>query len=391
MTPGPYDWIDEELTRLDQKTLRRRAREVVPISGGQCEIDGKRLWNFSGNDYLGLASHPSVIAAARSALESGVGARASALVSGRTNWHVELEQKLAAFKKTEAAILFPTGFAANFGAITSCVGNEDVVFCDRLNHASLVDGARHSKAKLRIYPHRDFDFLHDELRKSASYRRKLIITDSYFSMDGDIAPLKELGELAETFNAMLLVDEAHATGVFGPTGGGLLEEAELNPDRVICVGTLSKALGSQGGFVVGSQPLCDWLWNTARTGMFSTGLSIPNCAGASAAIDVVIAEPERREWVLRTSTHVREQLRNMNWDVPQDVVGPIIPVIVGSADETLRLTRSLQDEGILVAGIRPPTVPRQSARLRISLSFDHGDESIDALLAAFRRIRQDFD
>ena len=221
---------------------------------GRCRQNGDLLWNFAGNDYLGLADHPDVIAAAQQALSAGLGARASALVSGRTSWHARLEEKLAEFKKTESAILFPTGFAANFGTIHALIGPEDVVFSDRLNHASLIDGARSSRARFRVFPHKDLSVLKKELQKSQEFRRRLIVTDSLFSMDGDVAPLPALAELAEKFNALLLVDEAHATGLFGKTGAGLIEELGIDSAHLIHVGTLSKAIGAPGRICSG-QPI----------------------------------------------------------------------------------------------------------------------------------------
>jgi 8-amino-7-oxononanoate synthase len=384
---NPFAWLGTEFDRLDQQGLRRTRRMTEPLLGGRCRREGKTLWNFAGNDYLGLADHPRLIEAARAAIdEAGLGARASALVTGRTAWHAQLEDRLARFKGAESAILFPTGFAANVGTITALVGPEDAVFCDRLNHASLVDGCRLSRARLRVYPHGDTDALRRELGKAAQFRRRLIVTDSLFSMDGDHAPLAGLVQLAREFDAMLLVDEAHATGVFGSRGTGLLEELSETAEEAIAVGTLSKAIGLQGGFVTGSREITDWLWNTSRTQMYSTALSVPMCAAALAAIDCIEQEPERRRWLKRAWERLHENLQQHGWTLPNGCVGPIQPVLIGDPEKTMRLAEVLQARGILVAAIRPPTVPARTSRLRISLSYAHGEEGLDALMQAFQAI-----
>ncbi len=381
-----FNWLDDEIASLESRSLVRERREVQSLTAGRCQVDGNELWNFASNDYLGFANDPAVIAAARDALKEGVGAGASALVTGRTYWHAKVEQRLAEFKGTESAILFPTGFAANIGTIVSLVGPEDIVFCDRLNHASLVDGARHSKARFRVYPHCDMNALKTELEKSTDYRRRLIVTDSLFSMDGDVAPLAELASLSEQHDAMLLVDEAHATGVFGDQGTGLLEAQNVKSQNVVAVGTLSKAIGAQGGYVAGSRSLCDWLWNTARTNMFSTALAPPMCAAASESLRLIESEPHRREWLHSASQRVVETLRSQGWEIPDKVDGPIIPVLTDTPENTLNLSKKLQQQGILVAAIRPPTVPQGKSRLRISLSYAHRDEGVDALVQAFANL-----
>lgn len=379
------DWLTAELRLLAGQGLRRRQREVRPLPEGRCEIEQRTLWNFAANDYLGLAADPRLACAALDAIEqSGLGARASPLVTGRTTWHVRLEQALVGFKQAEAAILFPTGYAANLGTIPALAGSADVVFCDRLNHASLIDGCKLSQARFRVYPHCDTAALRRELEKSREYRRRLIVTDSLFSMDGDQAPLPELLQLAEEFDALLLVDEAHATGVYGARGTGLLEAMGLRSDRIVAVGTLSKAIGLQGGFVTGSHELIDWLWNSARTLVFSTGLAIPICAAAIAAIEAIRSEPERRQQLLKMSARVQQELRQQGWNVPASTAGPIIPVLIGDAQQTMQLAGRLENLGILVASIRPPTVPRGTARLRISLSAAHQGKGIEELLRAMQ-------
>lgn len=374
------DWIPAELERLRDAGLLRERRRVTPLEEGWCEVDGRRLRNFATNDYLGLAGDPRVQAAAACALdEAGAGARASALVAGRTEWHARLERRLAEFEGTEAALLFPTGYAANVGAITALVGAGDVVLCDRLNHASLIDGCRLSGAKLRVYPHVDVAAVEQELAKSVDARRRLIVTDGLFSMDGDAAPLRELCELAERHTALLLVDEAHGTGVLGEQGRGLTEQLGIEGRGVIRVGTLSKALGSQGGFVAGSAELVNWLFNTSRTQMFSTALTPAACAAACTALELVVQEPLRRQMLCAEASRLATQLAAAGLNVPAQVAGPIVPVIVGDPERTIVAARAIEAAGCLVAAIRPPTVPRDTARLRISLSAAHSPADVDLL------------
>lgn len=387
---SPLDWIAGDLGALEQKGLRRRRREVKPLPGGRCEIGGRTLWNFSANDYLGLSGDNRLQAAAiRAMSDGGLGARASPLVSGRTLWHVELEQALASLKQTESALLFPSGYAANLGTIPALVGSEDVLFCDRLNHASLIDGCRLSAAKFRVYPHVDVEALRKELSRSQVYRRRLIVTDSLFSMDGDHAPLKELASLAEEFDAMLLVDEAHATGVYGACGGGLLEEAGIHFSGLIAMGTLSKGVGAQGGFIAGTRELVDWLSNSARTQIYSTALPIPVCAAAREGLNIICEEPERRRRLLKSAEELQQSLRAQGWHIPDNVRGPILPIIVGDAERAVSLAGKLEEKGILVAAIRPPTVPRGTARLRLSLSAAHSEEGLQRLLVSMNDLRSE--
>ncbi len=382
----PFDWITHELHALDESGLRRRARVCEPLPHGRCRVDGIELVNFASNDYLGLAGHPRVIAAALDATARyGAGARASSLVSGRTPLHAELERAIAEFEGTEAAVLFPTGFAANVGAIGSLVEAGDVVFCDRLNHASLVDGCRLSGARLRVYSHRDLAQLSSELDKAKEARRRLIVTDSLFSMDGDAAPLAELFALATRSRSMLLIDEAHATGVYGLSGRGRCEEVGLEEAVLARVGTLSKALGSQGGFVAGSEALCDWIRNTARTQMFSTALTPGACGAAIESLRLITIEPERRERVRRLARQLRAELQTAGWTVPGEVDCPIVPLIVGEPQAAISLSQELLQKGFLIPAIRPPTVPRGTSRLRISLTADHTHEDIHRCVEVLRR------
>lgn len=381
------DWINHELEKLDRQGLLRKRRTVTPLPAARCQVNGRELVNFAANDYLNLSHDPRVIDAARRALdEAGVGSTASALVCGRTQWHVALEERLARFERQTAAVLFPTGFAANVGTICAVAGHCDTIFSDRLNHASLIDGCRLSGARLRIYRHDELAELEDELEKSPATGRRLIVTDSVFSMDGDLAPLPELCSLAGRFDAMLLVDEAHATGVFGAGGRGVAELQEVEERVTVRVGTLSKAIGAMGGFVAGPQSLVDWLWNRARTQIYSTALPASVCAAAAAAVEIIESEPWRRERLLAVAADFRRQLADARIETNQSAIGPIVPILLQSPDRALSVARELEDAGFLVGAIRPPTVPQGTSRLRITLSAGHESTDVDRLVTALRKI-----
>ncbi|HUQ72089.1 MAG TPA: 8-amino-7-oxononanoate synthase [Planctomycetaceae bacterium] len=376
-------WIAAELAALTDAGLLRRRREFRLLSDGWCEIDGRRVRNFAGNDYLCLASDPRVIAAAEAALrEYGIGARASALVCGRTEWHAYLEQTLAAFEEQPAAILFPTGMAANIGTVAALAGAGDVIFCDRFNHASLVDGCRLSGAKLRVYRHDDLDGLAKHLSQAAGYRRRFVVTDSVFSMDGDHAPLPDLCDLAERYGADLIVDEAHATGVFGENGRGVCELMNVEHRVAVRIGTLSKALGTLGGFVTGSEELIAYLWNTARTQMFSTALPPAICFAATVAVQIVRDEPDRIRTRLGTAAGFREALAEHGVTVLKGSVGPIVPIVLGDPVRTMQVADRLEQRGYLVGAIRPPTVPNGTSRLRITVAGSHDMNQYRELAAA---------
>ncbi|MEW4526071.1 8-amino-7-oxononanoate synthase [Maioricimonas sp. JC845] len=377
---SPFRWFEDRLRQLEEEGLRRSRRTVSPTGHGWCRIDGRHVCDFASNDYLGLAGDPRLRKAARDAIDDvGTGARASPLVCGRTDWHERLERRLAQFEEADAALLFPTGYAANVGTIAALVDDNDVILTDRLNHASLIDGCRLSGARMRVIRHADVRQYQRELDKAAGARHRLIVTDGVFSMDGDVAPLTQLAELAERFDAWLLVDEAHGTGVFGHHGRGVCELLGVHSPRLIRVGTLSKAIGAQGGFVTGPQSLIDWLWNRARTQVFSTGLAPPVCAAALRAIDIIEQTPELRIRLRHRCEHVRSRLTDAGLPVPDNTTGPIIPIVIGDPQHTVRAAQTLFENGFFVAAIRPPTVPRNTARLRLSLSLAHSDDDVDAL------------
>ncbi|MGH7058467.1 MAG: aminotransferase class I/II-fold pyridoxal phosphate-dependent enzyme, partial [Acetobacteraceae bacterium] len=314
-------------------------------------------------------------------------AGASPLVSGCTPPLRALERSLADWEGAEAALVFSSGYAANLAVISALVDRPDAVFSDALNHASLIDGRRLSRAAVHVYRHNDLDHLADLLRSHGSRaRRRLLVSDTVFSMDGDVAPLAGLIELAERFDCLLLIDEAHATGVLGEQGRGvtdLLPSGSWSWERVVKIGTLSKALGAQGGFVCGSRRLIDWLINHARPYIFSTALSPPIAAAARCAVDVVRQEPERRRHVLALAERLRRQLREMG-GVIGDSCCHIVPLIIGDAREAVRLSRRLEEDGLLVPAIRPPSVPNGTARLRISVTAGHSEADVLQLITVLR-------
>lgn len=383
----PLKWIDDELVRLGRNDLLRTLPPPLGAAGTMATVDGRTLVNFASNDYLGLAGDERLIAAAAKACrEEGVGRGASPLICGRAEHHARLEQRLAAFENTEAALLFPSGFAANTGVIPALADEGDAIYSDTKNHASIVDGCRLSRAKRFVYPHCDADSLEKLLRTSDQYRRRLIVTDTLFSMDGDLAPLVELGELAERHDAMLLVDEAHATGVFGEHGRGVVEHFSVQAPRLheqvhVRIGTLSKALGSAGGFVCGKQLLITWLANRARPYVFSTAQPAAASAAALVALEIIESEPWRRRRVLGHAARLRDRLCEQGWNLGRSA-SQIIPVILGSPAETMRTAQALREQGLWVGGIRPPSVPADESLLRIGLSTAHTDEMIEALVDA---------
>lgn len=368
-------WMDDDLNECKRHGLYRRRRRPTSAQGPHLRIGTRDYLNFTSNDYLSLAADPRLArAAAKVARRYGCGAGASPLVSGHLPPLRSLERALAAWEGTEAALVFSSGFAANLALVSSLVDRDDAVFSDELNHASLIDGCRLSRAGVHVYRHRDMNHLADLLRGCRG--RRLIVSDSVFSMDGDLAPLPDLYDLARRFDALLLLDEAHATGILGATGRGAAEllppPRDLDPEAVIRLGTLSKALGTQGGFVSGSRRLIRWLINRARPYIFSTALAPPTAAAARAAVGIVQDESWRRRHVLDLAALLGGTV-------------PIVPLIVGSAAAAVRLSKQLQRDGLLVPAIRPPSVPEGTARLRISLTAGHTSEDVAALWDSLRR------
>jgi 8-amino-7-oxononanoate synthase len=365
---------------LDGEGLLRKVAVREGRQSTQIHLDGRELVNFGSNDYLSLAADPRLTRAALEAIsQEGFGSGASPLISGHGRTHRLLEERLACFEGTEAALVFSSGFAANSGTIAALVSSGHAVFTDRKNHASLLDGCRLSRADVKVYPHGDLGRLDHLLRRHAQRERRLIVTDSLFSMDGDLAPLAELTDLADRHHAMLMIDEAHATGVFGENGRGVAEHFDVEDRIDVRVGTLSKALGSVGGYVAGSRALIDWLANRARPYVFSTAGPAAASAAAMAALDVVRDEPQRRQGLLARAAQLRGDLSGRGFKIGTSA-SQIIPVAVGDSRRAVELSAKLAAAGLFVPAIRPPTVPEGEACLRISLTFGHTEEMIGALL-----------
>jgi glycine C-acetyltransferase/8-amino-7-oxononanoate synthase len=373
--PSLNERLASELDGLREAGLYRQLRTSSSAQGPRVVVEGREFLNFSSNDYLGLANDPVLKRAAVAAVEQyGVGAGASRLVSGNLAPYDELERKLAAFKAKEAALVFGSGYAANVGTITALVGEGDVVILDKLDHASIIDGARQSGATVRVYPHRNLKKLEDLLRQGRDARRRLVVTETVFSMDGDVAPLAEIVALKEKYSAWLMIDEAHGTGVFGKHRRGLAEDVGVE-DRVdVTLGTLSKAFGCAGGYVAGSQTLIDFLKNRARSLIYSTALPPSVVAAAGAAVDFVMSDAGRER-----NAKLWENVRAMG------AGSPIHPVIVGDEREAMELARKLYEQGIFVPAIRYPTVPKGKARLRVTVTAAHTTADIERLQKAVRQ------
>ncbi len=373
------DFILEELRTLKEHALLRDYRTIEGAQGPYVQIEGKSYLSFCSNNYLGLADHPSIKQAAIEAIHHyGWGTGASRLVSGNMTLHIELEREIARFKGTEAALVFPTGYMANLGALCALVSQGDIVIGDKLNHASIIDGCHLSGATFRIYPHKNVHQLETLLQKSTPYRRKLVITDSVFSMDGDIAPLSEIAALVKKYDAMLMVDDAHATGVFGKYGKGLIEHFGIGEKVDIIMGSLSKAIGSVGGFIAGSKGLIDFLKNKARSFIYTTAMPPAVCAASLAGLRLIQADTTLMDTLWENIRYLRAQL--LKYISSVQVESPIIPLIIGSAEDALNLSVKLYQQGILIPAIRPPTVSPGTSRLRISLMASHTRDDIDKLI-----------
>lgn len=377
----PYDWIDQSLSTIHQANWYRSPKSMTSPPVPVIEIDGQSLINFASNDYLGLATDPRLKQAAIAAVQEwGTGSTGSRLLSGHRPIHQALENAIAEFKQTEAALVFSSGYLANLGTITALVGQRDLILSDRYNHSSLKNGAKLSSAAIIEYEHQNISDLAEKLQQNRpQYRRSLIVSDSIFSMDGDACPLPDLINLAQTHDSMLLIDEAHATGVMGKTGAGIVEHFGSPRDGIVQVGTLSKALGSLGGYVAGSAKLIDYLRNRAATWIYTTGLSPADTAAAIAAIQVIHQEPQRRQKLWENVAFFKKHLGQLDF-FPTD--SPILCLKAGKPEDALKLSEKLRQAGIFVPAIRPPTVP--SSRLRFSLMATHDLDHIQKLVTALK-------
>jgi len=379
--------LEQRLDSLRGQALFRELRQVDSPQSSHIQLGGKMLLNFSSNDYLGLANHSALKEAAIHAIERfGVGSGASRLISGSLAPFHELEEALADFKKTEAALTFSTGYAAAIGTICALLGKDDIIILDKLIHASIVDAAKLSGAKIRVFAHNDLEDLREKLKwaKAQAGAHILIVTESVFSMDGDTAPLREIAALKDKFGAWLMVDEAHATGVIGNDGRGLAEELGV-ADRVeIQMGTLGKALGASGGYICGSRALIDFLVNRARSFIFSTAPIPAAAAAATAAIQLLqsLEGRQRRDALRRNIEQLTSKLKTQN----SNICSAIVPIILGSEDKALAAAHQLRELNIFVPAIRYPTVARGKARLRVTLSAAHSPEDLSRLISALESL-----
>lgn len=377
--------FSSELAALDASGQRRSRRVVECVDGVRLCVEGRRLLAFGTNDYLGLAQHPDVIAAARAAaLRHGFGAAASALVTGHGLAHECLERELAAFVGCERALYFGAGYLANVGVVPALVGRGDAVFSDALNHACLIDGARLSRAEARVYPHVDMAVLDAQLAGSSA-RRKLVLSDAVFSMDGDVAPLPQLLALCERHDALLMIDDAHGFGVLGPQGRGTAAHFGLRSERLVYMATLSKAAGGAGAFIAGADAVVEWLLQRSRTMIFATAAPPMVAEGLRTSLRLIAADDWRRGHLLQLAAQLRAGLAGLPWALLPSATA-IQPLVVGGNRATVELSERLAEAGLWVPAIRPPTVPEGTARLRISLSAAHSEIDvgllIDALAAA---------
>jgi 8-amino-7-oxononanoate synthase len=379
--------LEAALAELGAKGLLRRMSLLEGSQSPEVVIDGHPVVHLSTNNYLGLADHPAVAEAAKAALDAhGVGAGGSRLINGNMQPHEALEAQIASFKGTEDAVLFNSGYHANLGTLQALLGPGDTVLSDALNHASIIDGCRLSRADVHVFRHRDLNHLEELLRRAPATGRRLIVSDTVFSMDGDLAPLAGLCDLAEAHGAFVMVDEAHATGVIGPGGRGLCAALGVEGRVAVQMGTLGKAIGVFGAYVAGSQPLCDFLRNRARSFVFTTAL--PPAVAAAASLALGLAADDRRRVRLRAvAGRLRQGLEALGWEVrPGD--SPILPVLIGDPGATVAASGALLEAGVFARGIRPPTVPAGTGRLRVTVTAAHTDAQIDKALRAFSAVAE---
>jgi 8-amino-7-oxononanoate synthase len=375
--------LTADLDGLRAAGLHRRLRGLETMPGPRGLLEGRPVLILGSNNYLGLAGHPALRAAAAAAVgEWGAGSSGSRLTTGNLRVHEELERKLAELKGTEDALLFASGYQAAAGTIPALATRGDLVLSDALNHACLIDGCRLSRAEVRVYRHADVEHARALLADRHRFRRCLLVTDGVFSMDGDLAPLPDLVALCEASASWLMVDDAHGTGVLGATGGGSTEHFGLRGRVAVQMGTLSKALGAEGGFIAGCRELIDYLRNRARTFIFSTAPAPASAAAASAALDLLRAEPELRRRLAANAVRLRDGLRQAGFQVPEAGT-PIIPIVVGAAGAAVAFAAALEARGIWAPAIRPPTVPEGTARLRVTVMAAHSDADVEEALRAF--------
>ncbi len=380
------DWIDGEIASLKDQGLYNHIRVIDSPMGARVNIDGRSLLNFCANNYLGLADHPRLKEAAKAAIDSyGVGPGAVRTIAGTTALHEELEQALAEFKRAEACITLQSGFTANLATIPAIVGKGDVIFSDRLNHASIIDGCRLSRAKIVAYAHNDMADLEKQLEEHTDYGRRLIVTDGVFSMDGDIAPLDQICELAEKHGCVSMVDDAHGEGVLGDGGRGIIDHFGLHGRVDIEVGTLSKAFGVVGGLVAGKKTLIEWLKQRGRPFLFSSAMTAPDAGACIEAVRMLAESTELVDRLWHNAEFFKKEMSNLGFDIGHSVT-PIVPVMLGEAPVAQQFSRRLFEEGIFAMAIGYPTVAPGKARIRVMNSAAHSQDDLEQALDAFERV-----
>ncbi len=384
---GKLDFIREELENLKKEGLYIIIRTIESPQGAWIVVDGKKVLNLCSNNYLGFANHPVLREKAKEAIEKfGVGPAAVRTIAGTMSLHNELERKLAEFKGAEATISFQSGFNANLATIPALVGREDAIFSDELNHASIIDGSRLSRATIIRYNHNDPEDLEKKLREEGGkYRRKLVVTDGVFSMDGDIAPLPEIAEIAAKYDAIMMVDDAHGEGVLGRGGRGIVDHFGLHGKVDVEVGTLSKAFGVVGGYVAGSKEMIEYLRQKARPFLFSSAVTPPDVAASIAAVDILTESDELVQKLWDNAKYFKENMKKLGFDTGKSQT-PITPVMLGEAKVAQEFSKRLFDEGIFAQAIGYPTVPRGKARIRVMISATHSKEDLDFALEKFEKV-----
>ncbi len=386
MRHDPLRFLDAELETLKQQGLYRHLRVLEDEQKAKTTFDRRQVVNLSANNYLGLTTHPRLRARALEATRTlGVGSGSVRTIAGTMAIHLELERRLAEFKKTEAVVVFQSGFAANAGTVAAVLTKDDVVISDELNHASIIDGSRLSRATIKVFPHKDVDGARKILRELPASQRKLLITDGVFSMDGDLGPLPELCALAEEFGCIMMVDDAHASGVFGENGRGTVDHFKMHGRVDIQVGTLSKAVGALGGYVAGSRSLIDFLYHRARPFLFSTSHPPAVAAACIAAIDVLMEEPQLIDRLWENTRFFKAGLNALGFNTGLSE-SPITPVIVGESALAMKLSDRLFEEGVFAQGIVFPTVARDKARVRTIVAATHTREDLQYALDAFLKV-----
>jgi glycine C-acetyltransferase len=386
MPHNPLRFIEEELDGLRSQGLYRRLRVLDGEQGARASVDHRSVVNLSSNNYLGLTTHPKLRERALTALERlGVGTGSVRTIAGTMEIHMELERRLASFKNTEAAVVFQSGFTANAGTVSSILGRNDAIVSDELNHASIIDGARLSRATIKVFPHRDIAAARRILEELPREQRKLLITDGVFSMDGDLGPLPELCDLAEEFHCIMMVDDAHASGVFGRNGRGTVDHFGQHGRVHVQVGTLSKAIGALGGYVAGPRPLIEYLYHRARPFLFSTSHPPSVAATCIAALDVLESEPELIERLWDHTRFFKAGLQAIGFDTGASE-SPITPVIVGDTVLAMKLSDRLFEEGVFAQGIGFPTVPQGRARVRTIVTATHTQDELQFALDTFKKV-----